>query len=239
MNPIQLSYAFHFNADIDDLPSDILVVSSDNVCFAVHSHRLLSVSANNFANLLAHPLPPSYVHTSVPTFPTEETSDVLNVVLHSLYGLSCDMYKPPFECIAASVPAFKKYGLVPLESYLARGTPLFNTLLYHAPLRPIETYALAAADSLEDLAVASSAYALTVKLYTVPNELIEPIPPTYLARLIGLQGTRMSTLKTLLEIQLYPHTAKPYCSAEKRREVSESYKLACAKVYYDATPGQP
>lgn len=49
---VQLSTAFNFTANLDEQPPDTIIISSDGTIFAVHSHRLLSVSNNHFAHLL-------------------------------------------------------------------------------------------------------------------------------------------------------------------------------------------
>ena len=169
-----------------------------------------------------------------------ERSDVLNVVLHSLYGLSCDAYHPSFDCICASFPSFTKYGLTPLSRYLRRGTPLFNTFLLHAPLHPIQAYTLAASLHLEDLAVAASSYTLNLNLqHSILPDDADRMGERYLFRLYKLHTGRMDDLRAILQrTKLYPHIAGPHCSVEKRKEASFAYGLACAQVWHDASPGQ-
>jgi hypothetical protein len=167
-----------------------------------------------------------------------ESSEVLNIVLCGVYEISCDKHNPTFECIVDAISAFKKYGLTPLRRFVSPPKPLYHTLLYHAPLRPLETYALAAEFELEDLAVASSAYTLPLNLALLSEDLALKMGSVYLHRLHRLHGARMDALRELLDRAIYPHVAKPYCSIEKRREFSKAYDLACAQLYYDAFPGQ-
>lgn len=210
-------------------------MSSDMLFFAVHHHRLIDASLNNFWQLLVPEIEPT---VDAPlTITVYEVSDVLNVVLHCVYGLSCDTYEPSFECLCLSVSALEKYGLPPSQ-HVARNTPLFNTFLTYAALYPIETYALAASHALEDLAVTTSSYTLNVKVYDIPQDLADAIGPSYLHRLHRLHASRMTALKALLDERLYPHVTKPYCSVEQRQVVSRAYQLAGTQVYYSATPGE-
>jgi hypothetical protein len=162
---------------------------------------------------------------------------VLNVVFHAIYDISVDNYSPSFECLLAAVNALKRYGIIPLSHTISRGMPLFNTILNRAISHPMETYALAASEGLEDLAVAASSYTLHLRLYRVPQDLIDKIGTQYIQRLYALHGTRMEMLKELLDKKLFPHVGKPYCSAEQRQVVSRALQLAGAQVMYNATPG--
>ncbi|KAI0088757.1 hypothetical protein BDY19DRAFT_144380 [Irpex rosettiformis] len=229
----QLSNAFNPVAGLDVLPPNVILISSDNVFFAVHQHRLISVSFNNFGGLLVPGSKPTRDNPVTLTVP--EDSSVVNVVLHCVYDISCDSYHPTFTCLTASLPALKRYGLA-LSQYLARGTHLFNTVLNYAPLRPIETYTLVASHQLEDLAAAASSYTLHIKLYQIPHNLTDNMGTTYLQRLHQLHALRTAKLKELLDTKLFPHVARPYCSVEQRQVVSRAYHLAGAQVFYDATP---
>ncbi|KAI0342281.1 hypothetical protein BDW22DRAFT_1429140 [Trametopsis cervina] len=232
---IQVSDAFNFNTNIDGTPLNAILVSIDRVVFVAHFHRLRSASDNSFGGLLtssdADPTRQNPITMSLP-----EHSYVVNVMLNTLYGIACDHYKPTFECLAAAVEAMRKYGMLPLDRYISRGTPLFNTLLDYAFLRPIETYALAGANHLEDLAVASSGYTLHLKLYQIAPELADKMGTRYLQRLHSLHSSRVDTLKSLLDVRIYPHVARSYCSVEQRQVISRAVQLGAAQVFYAASP---
>ncbi|KAI0812489.1 hypothetical protein BC629DRAFT_1473253, partial [Irpex lacteus] len=201
-NP-RISSTFHFNAALDRSPNDTLVLSTDGVIFVLHSQRLLSSSTNHFASLI-----PSNGDSGVPrsrTLRVRESSDCLNVVLHTFYGLSCDVYRPTHDCIMSAIPALKVYGMNPLAKCLSRNMPLFKALMAHAESHAVEIYALAAAESLEDLAVASSAFTLGVDLHLLSNDLIRKIP------------------------------ASPNCCGDQWQTTNRDYKLACMDVLYAAT----
>ncbi|KAI0342267.1 hypothetical protein BDW22DRAFT_1357581 [Trametopsis cervina] len=230
---INISSTFNLHATLRPTPPDTVIASADQVFFFVHFHTLLAPSYNFFGGLLPPGLHPTDVKPF--TFVVPEPADVLNVILHCLYELPCDAYSPSLDCIDAAITAQTQYGLDP-HHYLARGMPLYETVLLHAPRSPIETYALAAAHKCEDLAVAASAYTLPVPLHCVSHDIVDRIGTRYMHRLLRLHISRMDTLKDLLDAPLYPHVAKPHCSAEQRRVVGRAFQLAGAQVYYSATP---
>ncbi|KAI0776442.1 hypothetical protein BC629DRAFT_645597 [Irpex lacteus] len=127
------------------------------------------------------------------------------------------------------------YGL-PLHRYLSRGTPLYNTILCHAPFSALEIYAFAASEQLEDLAVAASAYTLNAPFHLTSKALVKQMGTQYMWRLFQLHGMRIDTLKSLLDLPIYPHIATRRCSAENRKQLSKCYGLTCRQVYYDASP---
>lgn len=131
----------------------------------------------------------------------------------------------------------KKYGFIPLDRFICRGLPLYNTILNHAPVRPLETYALAGTNMLDDLAIAASAYTLHMKLYQMPDGLAVKMGVLYLQRLYRLHASRIAALKDMLDTTIFPHVARPYCSVEQRQVVNRAYSLAAAQVFYNATPG--
>lgn len=168
-----------------------------------------------------------------------EHSDVLSVVLHTAYGMTCDGYTPSLQCLEVALHAMRKYGLT-AQRYISPGNPLYKTILDHAPRQPIEVYALAGANNLEQLAIAASSSTLSLKLHrSISPVLAEKMGALYMDRLYRLHGSRMDVLKQLLDRAVFPHFAKPYCSIEYRQVVHRAYRLATTQVFYDATPGKP
>jgi hypothetical protein len=51
-------------------------------------------------------------------------------------------YFPTFEILADAVDSMLR--ILPLLKHILPGTPLYSLLLSHAPLRPLDVYALAA-----------------------------------------------------------------------------------------------
>ncbi|KAI0093014.1 hypothetical protein BDY19DRAFT_402627 [Irpex rosettiformis] len=231
---VQISDTFNLNTNHDSIPPNTIILSIDNTVFAVHHHRLLACSINNFGGYLQSNNLPS--RENFISFLVSEPSDVLNVLLHTIYNIPCDVYSPSLSSISSSLSTFDKYGLVPFERFLSKGTPLFTTILNRAVVDPIETYALAASYALEDLAVAASAYTLHVKLHTLCPDIVDKMGTRYMQRLYNLHGSRMDKLRELLDRKLYPHVATPTCSVEKRQVVSRALNLAGKQVMYDASP---
>lgn len=233
---MQISATFHPDAALLDSPPDTLILSSDSIFFAVHYNVLSTASNNSFAGLLtASKDAPSNNRASLLL---AESSDLLTIALLSLYNIPCTMYNFSYHSLTSSFPVFTRYGLTPLHKYITPGKPLYDAILHYAPLHPINTYVLAAAARLEDLAVASSAYTLAIPLHTIPQHLLDLMGTSYMGRLYRLHGMRMDALRSDLEVAIYPHTAKSYCSADKRREVYQRYQETCAQIYFKASSGE-
>src|SRR6201999_3175613 len=77
----------------------------------------------------------------------EEDSNVVNVLLHTIYGLDSSSYAPSLETLFSTVACLEKYGY-PLATFLSRqaqeGPSLFNLILAYAPERPMDVYSFAA-----------------------------------------------------------------------------------------------
>ncbi|KAI0342135.1 hypothetical protein BDW22DRAFT_238907 [Trametopsis cervina] len=201
----------------------------------VHSYRLLASSDNHFGGLLPFGDRPPSDKKSL-SLTVDEPYDVLNVVLHTVYGMSCDAHHPSIDCLSRSIDVFKYCGL-PLRRYLSQnGSPLYTTILNHAVANPVEIYTIAASHSLEDLAIASSLYTLDIRLNEIPDAMADRIGTFYLQRLHKLHGLRMEHLQRLLSRSVPYHEEKAWCSAEKREEVSSAVHVAAIQLFYNATP---
>lgn len=216
--------------------ADTIIVTDDHTFFAVHTHRLLAASTNEFGGLLS-PNSERLADDSAISLIIPELSGIMTVVLCCAYGLSCDTYNPTLECIASAIKAMRKYGMSP-HRFISRGRPLYDIILNHAPHYPIETYTLAGSENLEDLAVAASSYTLHVKLDHISDQAAAKMGALYLHRLHKLHARRVDALKNMLDDSIFPHIAKPHCSAEQRQVVNMAYNLATTQVFYNASPGQ-
>lgn len=63
---------------------------------------------------------------------------------------------------------------------------MYTLLMAHAPLCPLDLYALAASYDLYDLAVAASSHLLSMTLAMLTDEMAERIGPIYVKRLFFL-----------------------------------------------------
>jgi len=231
-----VSTTFFPNAGIDSQPSDLILVSSDNVFFHTHSHRLREVSHNGFSALA---LESESTHTSkggaAPLKYLGENADVLNVILHVAYGISCSQYAPTLMAVSAALSVLPAYGVPAVQGGVTSPT-LMELLLVHAPLFPIETYALAAQYSLEDAAVPISSHLLSFNLPSLTDALAAQIGPLYLKRLFLLHYDRMAGLKRVLLHPPKPHQPTSTCGENIKRTLTRLWALASAHIGWDARP---
>lgn len=223
------------------------------VFFYVHSCQLLSASTTRFKGLI-----PSSLHTPSPedsagkgkekaadsdpdadigpVVSIPEPSAVLNVVLHTVYGMSCAHYSPSASTLLTATDALATYG-VPPAKHAAPGTPLFELLLAHAPAAPLEFYALAGAHGLHALAVPVSAHLLGFPLVEISDEAAEKMGAIYLKRMVFLHLGRVDALKRLLLPPPPQHSATLECDYIEQKKVTRAWALASAYLAWDARAG--
>jgi hypothetical protein len=182
------------------------------------------------------PAPPSKHKDQGPVLSIQETSSILNIILHTIYDMSCAHYSPPFETLVAAVNRLPTYGVRP-KSRIAPSTPLFTLLLSHAPLFPMELYALASYFDLYDLAVSTSSHLLSFSLATLTDDMAERIGPVYLKRLFFLHFGRSDALKRVLLPPPHPHAPTPWCDFTEQKKLTRAWALASAYLAWDARPG--
>lgn len=180
------------------------------------------------------PVTPSKDDDAIISFP--DNSTVLNIILHTVYDMSCAHYSPSFPALVTAVNRLPAYGIPP-KVRIAPSTPLFSVLLSHAPLFPIELYALAASHDLYDLAVATSSHLLAFPLATITDEMAEKIGPVYLKRLFFLHFGRSDALKRVLLPPPNPHAPTPMCDFTEQKRLTRAWALASAYLAWDARPG--
>lgn len=88
---------------------DLVFVSSDRVSFCLHSEVVLAASSNAFDNLV-DPLQVSAARAKADhhVVAIPETASVLNIILHAIYGLSCQQFDPTNDDLFAAVDAFQR-----------------------------------------------------------------------------------------------------------------------------------
>ncbi|KAF9247245.1 hypothetical protein BU15DRAFT_84774 [Melanogaster broomeanus] len=231
---VSVSTTFFPGAQNHSHPPDLVLLTSDSVFFYVHAHVLLSVSDNSFNSLL--PPSPDAKNTAMgPVVLVPESSNILNILLHTVYDLSCSHYSPSFESLAAALSAMITYGMS-LKTHVARATPLHTLLLSHAPLYPLELYTLAASYDLYDLAVPTSSHLLSFSLASLTDEMAERMGPLYLKRLFFLHFGRADALKRLLLPPPHPHPPTPACDFLEQKKLTRAWALASAYLAWDARP---
>ncbi|KAI0768792.1 hypothetical protein BD413DRAFT_493744 [Trametes elegans] len=220
------STIFHRAFALNGTPPDTSLVSSDAIYFHVHRQQLLACSTNAFGGRLTQ-------HTPALSLP--ESSAALNVVLHTIYGMSCVHTGPPLEDTEAAVGALVKYGL-PVAHLAAPGMPLYQLMLSYAPYRPIEAYALAGHFRLDALAAAVSSHLLAFDVSTLSDALAVKMGPVYFRRLYDLHRARLAALRTIVLRPPARHALTPGCNEEVQQEVSRAWAFASAEIVWNARP---
>ncbi|KAI6140945.1 hypothetical protein EDD17DRAFT_1712878 [Pisolithus thermaeus] len=232
--PVFVSTTFFPSAQLHALPPDLVLLSSDSVYFYVHQHVLLAASDNSFNSLL--PLSPRTESGLVEfAVPIPEPSAELNIVLHAIYNMSCAHYSPSFESLVSALAVMNVYG-ISVKKHITRFTPLYNLLLFHAPLYPLELYALAASYDLYDLAVPASSHLLSFPLASLTDEMVDRIGPRYLKRLFFLHFGRSDALRRLLLPPPHPHPPTGTCNFTEQKKLTRAWALASAYFAWDARP---
>lgn len=231
---LSISTTFFLTAHHRPQPPDVVLLSKDSVYFYVHSDLLLDASDNGFRAML--PVSPSSEDDDEPPIlNVPELSPVLNVILHAIYDMSCAHYSPSFDTLVNAVDSMPIYGIHP-NSTITPSTPLFTLLLSHAPLFPLELYALAAHYDIFDLAVPTSSHLLAFPLSRLTDEVVERMGATYLKRLFFLHFGRAEALKRVLGPPPHPHPPTPSCDFHSQKGLSRAWALAVAYLAWDVRP---
>lgn len=229
-----VSTTFFPGAQLQSILPDLVLLSSDSVFFYTHSHILLAASDNNFNALL--PLSPKTSTGPMgPILLLPDSSVILNIILHTVYDMSCSHYSPSFESLSMALAALSAYG-ISVRKYVSRSTPLYALLLSHAPLYPLELYTLAASYDLYDLAVPTSSHLLSFSLASLTDEMAEHMGARYLKRLFFLHFGRADALKRLLLPPPHPHPPTATCDFAEQKKLTRAWALASAYLAWDARP---
>ncbi|CAL1707902.1 unnamed protein product [Somion occarium] len=226
---VSVSTVFGPSSKLIPTPADIVLRSSDNVFFYVHTSRLNETSENAFNALLV-------LRTSdILSLP--EDAIVLNLVLHCIYNLSFSHYFPSLDNVLIAVNAMKKYGM-PLNRYVARGTALFRQIVSQAPLQPIEVYMVAAENDLFDLAVEASSNLLAFPLFRIDDDMAARMGPHYLKRLFFLHMRRSQLLQRLLFQPPSEHAPTLDCGFVEQKRVARAWALASTSFTCEVCSGR-
>jgi hypothetical protein len=234
---ISVSTTFYPGAELDVLPTDLIILSSDSVFFYVHTHKLIAASTNGFGSIL--PLKAQGQPEDAGSFlPLPHDSVVLNVLLHAIYNMSAAHYAPSAEAVITAVECFERYGLS-VESYLSPASPFYTLFLGTAPQAPIEFYAIAGAYNLVHLAIPISSFLLSYSLASLTDDLAVKMGPLYLKRLFFLHLGRVEALKRLLLPPPQPHLPTANCDFTEQKKLTRAWALASAYLAWDVRPGEP
>lgn len=231
---ISVSTTFFPGADLDVLPTDLIILSSDSVFFYVHEHKILAASTNGFNSLL----PLKEREDAGNILPLHLDSVVLNILLHTIYNMSAAHYAPTPDTVISAVETLGEYGLS-VKTYLAPATPLYTLFLGTAPQAPVEFYAVAGGYDLHHLAIPISSFLLSFSLASLTDELALKMGPLYLKRLFYLHLGRVEALKRLLLPPPQPHVPNPTCDFTEQKKLTRAWALASAYLAWDVRPGEP
>ncbi|KAF8709554.1 hypothetical protein RHS03_03011, partial [Rhizoctonia solani] len=246
---VSISTRFHMGErDMQD--ADIVLFSTDNVFFYSHRSTLLRESANQFGGLLMEndgmdeevdvSKPMAGLDLTAPT-PTlvvvPYPADVVNVILHLIYGFPVQRYQPPASVLRQVLPALVALGYN-LHAFVTPHSELFLLLVQAAASNPLPMYTLAAQHSLEQLAVAISPFTLSGPLSDITDEMAQQTGPIYLKRLFFLHLGRTDALKRLLLPPPVPHPLTPgfECDVDAQKALARAWALACAYVVVEGRP---
>jgi len=234
---ISVSTTFYPGAELDVIPTDLIILSSDSVFFYVHTHRLLAASINGFNSLL--PLKEQVLPEDAGSFlALPHDSVILNILLHTIYNMSASHYAPTPEAVIAAVDSFERYGLS-VQTYLAPASPFYTLFLGTAPRAPIDFYALSGAYNLQHLAIPISSFLLSYSLASLTDELAVKMGPLYLKRLFFLHLGRVEALKRLLLPPPQSHAPTANCDFTEQKKLTRAWALASAYLAWDVRPGEP
>ncbi|KAH8831627.1 hypothetical protein DL96DRAFT_1588476 [Flagelloscypha sp. PMI_526] len=219
---IDVSSTFHLANHLPFTP-DLAILSHDRVYFYVSKKHLISSSSNHFGGLLEIPSPSSNIHTHQVT--VEDSAQVLNVILHAVFNISCDVYHPTFEVIQHALRCMPAYGLDP-ATYLLPSFPLYPLLISCAATNPIHVYALAAQHGAVELAFHASSHLLSYELDTISDELAVQMGPLYLKKLFFMHIRRKEALKNILRITPHTHADLEGCTAKARHQLTNEWASA-------------
>ncbi|KAK0201627.1 hypothetical protein DFS33DRAFT_1263787, partial [Desarmillaria ectypa] len=219
-----ISTKFNPGFQFRGVTSDMQLVSWDSVLFHVHRDQLIEASFNGFDALLYSP-------DSLIVIP--EMSNLLNIILHAIYGISCSPFQPSINTLMDAVCLFPRYGLQ-ANDYISPSLPLFNDIRYRMPLSPLLTFVVCSNHELEDLAVLASAHLLALDISTMNDKMVGSINPVYLKRLFDLQTSRVNAFKRLLSVPPESHPATPECDFIAQKSLTRSWAFYTAYMLWDA-----
>lgn len=218
----------------------MVLISSDGVLFYAHRFLLLEASDNAFNGSLGADAPglrKELFTGALRNVGVSTSSTVFNVVLHTIYGMSCKQFQPSLEVLLQAVKALKTYG-IRLERVLSSNTPLYAHIVAEMPHDPIDVFLVAAENNVDALAIAASAHLHSVVLPEITDEMAYRMGPRYLKRLVTLHLRRVNYLKKLLMDMPKPHEDTPGCGRVEQRKLGRSWALAAASLVWDIRPGQ-
>ena len=137
-----------------------------------------------------------------------ESSAVINVVLHTLYDISCAQYTSNFDTLSKPQPRCRNTVL---------GWKIAHSILHVNLTRtrhPFTPFTPTAKHDLYDLAAFATSYSHSIAFSSLTDEMAKEMSPVYLKRLFFLHYGRADALKRILASSLsspHPHPPTREC----------------------------
>ncbi|TEB25358.1 hypothetical protein FA13DRAFT_1668709 [Coprinellus micaceus] len=205
--------------------SDLILLSSDGIRFYVQKSDIDAASTATvpaFLFFAGHGADDDVVQLPV-------GGQILTIILSAIYRVPRQLHSPTCDELIEAVDKMPEYALVPKE-LIAADNPLLHLLLAHAPLRPLDIYALAGHHGIEQLAKPTSSHLLSVSLHHITDALAARIGTTYLRRLFLLHKTRVDTLKQILSQTPRFHPQTKLCDFEAQKKLTRTWALGTTRL---------
>ncbi|TFK35182.1 hypothetical protein BDQ12DRAFT_700109 [Crucibulum laeve] len=213
--------------------ADLVLSSSDSVLFYVQSSIIIAACDTAFRSIANMPLSNKKLRNVILNIP--DSSEVLNIILHMLYGTSCAQHSPAFDALITAVDRMPFYEISP-KALIVPNTPLYTYLLSHAPLYPIQLYTLAGHHKLEALAIHTSSHLLAYPLANITDDTAQRIGAIYLKRLMNLHVNRLNALKEILLLPPHPHPPTKECGFGEQKKLTRAWALVSAYLAWESRP---
>ncbi|KAF9459389.1 hypothetical protein BDZ94DRAFT_1312409 [Collybia nuda] len=230
---VDVSVSTVFYRGAHSVPENLVFSSQDSVCFYVHLSAFSGAAECAFRPILSAPLSDSRYQTTRIHVP--ETSEILNIIFHVIYNMSCLKHSPSFNAIVTAIGRMPVYEISP-KDYMAPSTPLHELLLHSMSHHPLEVYAIAAHYDVYDIAEAASAHLLSYPLNSISDEIVTQMGPVYLKRLLCLHANRLNALKYMIMTPPTFHAPTESCTYEEQKKLSRTWVMAAAHLVWDAQP---
>lgn len=223
---------FHPSAHLDSQPSDLTLVSSDQVQFHIHRDQLAAPSTNCFNHLL-------FGLTREPVDLPEDSS-LVSLILHLVYHIRFNS-PPCARTILASFDSIRKYGL-PTDQYFSPSSPLFTIVQVHLN-RGSQGFALgvyihAANLNLYGLAAAASPILISYPLTSIPPATSDRIPAVYLKKLYVLHDECAKALRRILNTLPTAHPLTQTCGAEGQQHFLSEWRVQAVGLILSPVPSE-
>lgn len=231
---MSVSTSFHPGAHSSE--SDLIISSSDGVLFYVHSTIISATSPAAISSILrfSDAIPGTGIK-EVGIISVPLNAVLLNIIFHTIYGTSCAQNSPSVDDLIAAVDVLPELGIVPC-TIIQPKTPLFTLLLSHAPIRPLDVFALAAHHDLSELASTASSHLLSFPLFNIDDTMAARIGTSYLKRLFLLHMMRMDEVKKILAQPPALHPIRKYCDFENQKKLSGAWAWGTTYLAWDLRP---